>query len=82
MISWEFAKAFLFRYAQNDKHTRVSIRRHEFKKTVLCENYLADKTHEGTTSEKIFFRDTDPIVTYGLNIFRSGRHSGAFYREL
>ena len=60
----------------------ISVRWYEFKKTMLCENHLADKTHERITSEKIFFRDTDPIVTYGLNIFRSGRHSGAFYREL
>ena len=49
---------------------------------MLCENHLADTTYEGITSEKILFYDTDPIVTYGLNIFRRGRHSGAFYREL
>jgi len=49
---------------------------------MLSENHSADKTYEGITSEKILFHDTDPIVTYGLNIFRSGRHSGAFYREL
>ena len=60
----------------------IRIRGHEFKKTMLCENHLADKTYEGITSEKILFHDTDPIVTDGLNIFRSGRHSGAFYREL
>ena len=60
----------------------ISVRGHEFKKTMLCENHLADTTYEGITSEKILFHDTDLIVTYGLNIFRSGRHSGAFYREL
>ena len=60
----------------------ISVRWYEFKKTVLCENHLADKTYGGITNEKILFHDTDPIVTYGLNIFRSGRHSGAFYREL
>ena len=60
----------------------ISVRGNEFKKTMLFENHLADKTYEGITSEKILFHDTDPIVTYGLNIFRSGRHSGAFYREL
>ena len=47
-----------------------------------CENHLADKTYEGMTSEKILFHVTDSSFTYGLNIFRSGRHSGAFYREL
>ena len=60
----------------------IRVRGYEFKKTVLCENHLADKTYEGITSEKNLPHDTDPIVTYGLNIFRSGRHSGAFYREL
>ena len=60
----------------------ISVRWYDFKKTMLCENHLADKTYEGITSEKILFHDTDSIVTYGLNIFRSGRHSGAFYREL
>ena len=60
----------------------ISVRWYEFKKTMLCENHLADKTYEGITSEKILSHDTDPIVTDGLNIFRSGRHSGAFYREL
>ena len=60
----------------------ISVRWYEFKKTMLCENHLADKTYEKITSEKILFHDTDPIVTYGLNIFRSGRHSGAIYQEL
>ena len=60
----------------------ISVRWYEFKKTMLCENHLVDKTYEGITSEKILFHDTDPIVTYGLNIFRGGRHSGAFYRKL
>ena len=60
----------------------ILVRWYEFKKTKLCENYLADKTYEGITSEKILFHDSDSIVTYGLNIFRSWRHSGAFYRDL
>ena len=60
----------------------ISVRWYEFKKTMLCENHLADTTYEGITSEKILFHDTDPIATYGFNIFRSGRHSGAFYWNL
>ena len=60
----------------------IRVRGHEFKKTMLCENHLADKTYEGITSENFLFHDTDSIFTYGLNIFCSGHHNGAFYREL
>ena len=60
----------------------ILVRWYEFKKTMLSENHSADKTYEGITNEKFLFHDTDSIVTYGLNIFRGGRHSGAFYREL
>ena len=60
----------------------IRIRRVWVQKTMRCENHLADKTYEGITSEKILYHDTDPIATYGFNIFRSGRHSGAFYWNL